>query len=242
MKYPNYESIQGLCDREIAELFKSGDAAERIWAAWTQGIRFGQSFSSTFSAYVDIEPNSGIRRHLITMLAGFWAEEIRTVPAESKDTLPNHPCKKLLEALAQFDPHERVRATAWKYLIQLQALKPTDCEVGLLDDSRIVRRTILQSITPKHFDRPEEQLCSFLQDSDPGVRSAAVQVWTTCQPSDCWFSESFIKYFESETHRPLKRRLTVLCRIAHREDLLEDSLQSELPAVVRSQFLPMVRN
>ena len=242
MKYSSYESIQGLCDREIADLFKCGDAAERIWAAWTQGIRFGQSFSPTFSAYVDIEPNSGIRRHLIVMLAGFWAQEMRTASHDSNDVRSNHPCQKLLEALAKFDPHERVRATAWKYLIRLQSLILDQCEDGLSDDASVVRKTIIESINPVSFDLPEKQLGHFLQDSDPAVRTAAVEAWTTCQPPDRWFSEFFVQYVAKETHRPLKRRLTVLCRIAHREDLLEDSLQSELPSVVRSQYLPMVRN
>ena|GEM_PF-4172692 len=242
MRYSSYESIQGLCDQEIADLFRDGDSAERIWAAWTQGIRFGQSFSPTFLAYVDIEPNSGIRRHLIVMLAGFWAKEMSAFTHDSKDIRSNHPCKRLLEALAKFDPHERVRATAWQHLIRVQSLMPEQCEDGLLDHSSVVRKTIIESITPARFDLPEKQLMPLFQDSDPAVRNAVIEAWTACQPPDRWFSKAFVRYASTETHRPIKRRLAVLCRIAHREDLLEDSLQSKLPAVVRSQFLPMVRN
>lgn len=241
MKYPSYESLQGLSDEGVAALATQGDAAERIWAAWTQGIRFGQAYSKTFTAYVDTEPNSGIRRHLIVMLAGFWAEEMAADTTSANAEQPSHSCKKLLDALARIDPHERVRATAWKHLIHLQDLTPNECADGFSDPSQVVRKTILETIAPERFTRPEEQLIPFLRDSDASVRQAALDVWTRCQSVDHWFSMSFIKYLESETYRPLKRRLAVLCRIAHREDILEDQLQFEGPAFVRSHFLPMVR-
>ena len=237
MRYESFKALGGLMDDELARLSKLGDPAERVWAAWTRGLRMGARFSGDALARLDTEPNSGIRRHLIVMLAGFWAEMQGASADRRVDT---ETIKSMIEAMATFDPDDRVRATAWMNLIRVQHLSLTQAEQGLQDESTVVRLLILDSYAGAWPPEQVYRLDIFFADPDVRVRRAALERWIECQPADQWFVGPVLALLRHERKRGLQRRLHELCRIARREDLIPaEHLESSFPRA-RSAYLPLL--
>lgn len=94
-----YEQVASLEDESLRTLLRAGEPIERVWAAWTLGLRLGIQFAKELGAPNRTEPNPGVRRHVAVVLAG----------AAQRDALV---------ALALGDPDEDVRATAAQLILQ----------------------------------------------------------------------------------------------------------------------------
>ena len=235
MRYDSFETVHQLSSEQLQTLAKTGDAAERVWAAWSQGLRIGARFSPSALATLDSEPNAGIRRHLIIMLAGFWAE---TNCEQSIETVDRAAVRSILEAMAEFDPDDRVRATAWMNLIQVRELSVTQVQKALDDDSVAVRLVVLNSYKDRWPHLQTSRLAPFFSDSDSRIRRAAIERWIEARPKEDWFTPEFTRLLVQEKSKSIRNRLHVLCRIALREDLIPpEQLEASFP-LPRSIYLP----
>jgi hypothetical protein len=95
--FPNFEAVQVLTVPQLEGLLQSGDGPERVWAAWSLGLRLVGSAVPVLAAAVDQTPDAGVRATLAVMLAGHGRRDILTV-------------------LATDDPDADVRASACLHL------------------------------------------------------------------------------------------------------------------------------
>jgi hypothetical protein len=103
--FASFAEVDRLDADELNALLVEGEPPERVWAAWALGLRHHEGFARELRATAAEEPEPGVRRHLIVILAG---------AGESRSLL----------TLAAHDPDERVRATALQYLARLA--RPND--------------------------------------------------------------------------------------------------------------------
>jgi HEAT repeat protein len=111
VRYKSFGEVQQLDSAALRALLVSGEPPERVWAAWTLGLQRDQTFERELRVTATEEPDAGVRRHLVVVLAG--AGEARSVLT-----------------MAVYDPDERVRATALQYVARLAA--PADPEANEL--------------------------------------------------------------------------------------------------------------
>ena len=107
--FATFADVDRLDAAELQALLLDGEPPERVWAAWALGLRHDVAFAHDLRASAAEEPDPGVRRHLIVILAGAGEE-------------------RSLLTLAIHDPDERVRATALQYLARLAG--PDDAEVN----------------------------------------------------------------------------------------------------------------
>ena len=129
MAFDSYDDVAGLSIDALRALSKTGDPRDRVLAGWALGLTLGAGYSREAVGRADTEPSAGARRHLIVMLAG-WGEV------------------GILEALAEFDPDERVRATACRYLLRIGACVDKVTARRTSDPSPWVRAAIASEIAP----------------------------------------------------------------------------------------------
>lgn len=98
--YASFEEVSGLSQIEALELLETGDQTERVWAAWTLGMRLAGESRADLSERLDGEPTRGVRQHLAVVLAGLGATET-------------------LAAIATTDPSLEVRVTAGQLCTRL---------------------------------------------------------------------------------------------------------------------------
>ena len=238
MNFESFIDVSTLSEAELKTLSKHGDVVERVWAAWTHGLRLGADFAKDALARLDTESHPGIRRHLIVMLAGFLGE-LRA--QHQADQVTINTLQSIIEAMARFDPDERVRATAWQNLISVENRGVGDIIQGLEDPSPLVRLYILNCYENRWPTNQLERLQKLFGDEDVRLRTAAVARWIECQLPENWFSRPLINLLSQESNRSLRRRLHVLCRIAHRDDLISQDQDIPIARFARSSFLPMLR-
>ena len=99
MSYQNYAEVKQLNPKILSKLLATGDAQERIWAAWETGIRLGKEALPSISIQAGEAPDPGTRRHMIVVLAGLGQHSV-------------------LKTLAFNDPNETVRGTSIQYIIK----------------------------------------------------------------------------------------------------------------------------
>jgi len=105
--YASFGDVARLDADALRALLVGGEAPERVWAAWALGVRHDRTFERELRATAAEEPDAGVRRHLLVVLAG--AGEATSVMT-----------------LAMHDPDERVRATALQYVARLAPPKHAD--------------------------------------------------------------------------------------------------------------------
>lgn len=71
MVHDSLESVNVLDDASLRRLWVEGDAQERVWANWVLGMRLGSAGAELFEARYAEEPDLGVKRHLLVVLAGF---------------------------------------------------------------------------------------------------------------------------------------------------------------------------
>ena len=110
-RFASFAEVDRLDPESLKALLVGGEPPERVWAAWALGLRHDEAFARELRATAAEEPDAGVRRHLIVILAG---------AGQSRSVL----------TLAAHDPDERVRATALQYVARLA--RPADEEANEL--------------------------------------------------------------------------------------------------------------
>jgi hypothetical protein len=137
-RYDAFREVMDLSTEQASQLLLAGDPVERLWAAWTLGLRRGVAAAGELARALEGEPSPGTRHQIVIMLAG-----LRHVEA--------------LRALAHAEPSPDIRAAACQYLARL--VEPSDLVTYDLlmnrmanDEARQVRASILHALRD---DAPE---------------------------------------------------------------------------------------
>jgi hypothetical protein len=143
------------------QLLVTGAPIERLWSAWALGLATQRGAADRVEAATFAEPNPGLRRHFVVVLAGMSR------------------CHAL-EALALHDPAPLVRATALQYLTRLAPAMPAlwgliaarlDAEPGA--DGR---RAILETAPAEPVPALREPALARLADDADDVRAEAMDL------------------------------------------------------------------
>jgi hypothetical protein len=156
----SFKDASALNLQGLRAILGEGDAQERVWAAWALGLSLGKMFGGEAADRSTREPDPGVRRHLIVVLAGLGE-------------------RSAVWALAAGDPDPYVRATAHRYAFQLSGPIASDNAVGAIvsaamsDSSEIVREECLRLLENRWPHDRRGDLRGFLGDSALGVRQVA---------------------------------------------------------------------
>ncbi|MDH3475600.1 MAG: HEAT repeat domain-containing protein [Rhodospirillales bacterium] len=158
--YASFETVAQLDSSNLRKLLLSGDAQDRVWAAWALALRVGEQASGALRHAARASPAAGVRRHLIVALAGLGEREI-------------------LRAFAAEDPSELVRATACQYVMRTRGDQDRETAEFLLnrllsEPSATVRARILQEATTTVPPASKEQLVGLASDDSVEVRRLAL--------------------------------------------------------------------
>jgi hypothetical protein len=161
-----YTTFTDITRLEVAaqrSLLQSGEAVERVWAAWALGLELGAQIAPDLAASLQDAPEPGLRRHLIVMLAGLGEKDI-------------------LFQFAQADPDAYVRATACQYVIRTCDASDSDVQSFLLgrlfhDESGVVRWAILRFAQPNLPSLKLQHLAELVGDPDSNVRDLAASLF-----------------------------------------------------------------
>lgn len=150
------------------ELLYRGDAQERVWAAWSLGLALGSRALASLVYTVRNDPDPGVRRHVVVMMAGFGRRDV-------------------LDQIATEESDDRVRAVAWAQLATLAMPK----DVALYDRlgwclHREVPRVRVAVVMRLRNDAPvfvKDCLLRLASDSHSDVRAAVIaksaMFWST---------------------------------------------------------------
>ena len=74
-RYTDYREVARLSQDAVVALSRTGDAQERVWAAWALGVRGGQEHRATLRESFVHDPDEGVRRHVLIVLVGLGEQE-----------------------------------------------------------------------------------------------------------------------------------------------------------------------
>jgi len=139
----------------------------RVWAAWALAVRLGAGARSELTGPAAGDPDSGVRRHLIVVLAGLGERSV-------------------LVTLAVSDPDVYVRASACR---ALASVWPDTSGAFLLDRLRRdeavdVRRTIVEDLRWPFSDTTAALISCGLADGALEVRTAVIERVLTVAPNE----------------------------------------------------------
>lgn len=152
--------IARLPPERLRQLISSTVPTERIFAAWALGLTQQNSAAPYLTGAMDREPDAGVRRHLIVVLAGLGERDAVCV-------------------LAEYDPDEHVRATAVRQLLRLA--RPQDADLHALlvrcvqRDKPTVCIACIEEVKP---DSPQQLLDAIeplIVHPDAAVRAAVIE-------------------------------------------------------------------
>ena len=147
-KYDSFEEIKKLSTEALESLLAKGDATERVYATWALALKKGTIENSDILTLCDGEPNAGVRRHLIIILAGSGQ-------------------LKSLYNLAENDPDPEVRADALQYLIRAgekdEALANYLRNYMEHDSTPLIIMRILNETAQNFFPLSLEEILSFME-------------------------------------------------------------------------------
>lgn len=156
MAYADLADVQRAPTADVLRLLRLGEPQERVWAAWTLGLR--DQGGAWLVERARLDPTPGVRRHLAVMMAGFGRRDDLWRVAE--------------------DPHLRVRATALHWLCRLS--RPSDVVawdrlMPRLDwEPPAVRAAILRGLPEQLPPDVDTRWPAALDDPYAEVRSAAL--------------------------------------------------------------------
>jgi hypothetical protein len=156
-----FADVSQLPDAVLRELLDDASSIRRLWAVWALGLRAGRSFAPEVSARIDREPDAGLRRHMAVLLAGD---------------------RVALEVLAESDPDERVRSTAYGLLLRTAGPHTLDSVaehllmVARRDPSACVRAECLRALTTRPTGRSVKEIAPCLDDAELTVREVAADL------------------------------------------------------------------
>lgn len=189
--YSLYHQVERLPEDQLAALLREGDATERVWAAWALGMRLSDQVGGTVQSAMSREPNPGVRRLFIIILAGAGRRDV-------------------LGALAEGDPSGAVRATALQYLARLTSPKDDTAVSFLLQRLRTepcveARLRLLENLPPDSCPCFRPDVVSLLTSDSLEIRCAVVDrllAW-----ADGRLPEELAAWIPSEPDLDLRNRL-----------------------------------
>jgi hypothetical protein len=161
-QFPDYDSVAALPVSETERLLTSGDGPERVWAAWSLGMRLGASATPILASAAKTAPDPGVRARLVVVLAGHGQREALTV-------------------LATDDPDDEVRAAACRHLAGT-SLPHLSWVRDLLEDrlakdrAAAVQAVLLDLVINGLLSIGTAQLAEFLQHDAARVRERAARI------------------------------------------------------------------
>jgi hypothetical protein len=197
LAYRNYEEIAQLNTPEQRHILQTGDAVERVWAAWALGMTLGAQTLPQLLLSLDKSPDPGTRRHLLVVLAGLGEQEV-------------------LRVLAEGDPDPYVRATACQYLIRTGDLTNTLLgsflrERLLIEPCSVVKQDLLADLPGGFAILAPEDLARLVDDDGLEVRQLAIERLLTDLPHDQLFPGPLEDRIPREQNQALRRLLLETC-------------------------------
>jgi hypothetical protein len=153
----SFEATRQLDDRTLRSLLATGESVDRVWAAWALALRIGSAMPDIV-AHVVGEPNPGVRRALLAVLAGHGEVDI-------------------LVALARRDPDADVRGHAMQFVTRLASggAIPTSVVTDAYTEAPpAIRRDILVSISDGAPPGLRQLIDDALATGEPGGFEAAI--------------------------------------------------------------------
>jgi len=192
-RFHGFADVVRLPAEGVTRLLRHGEPQERVWAAWTLGLRLGADAAPLVSQSLSSDPSAGARRHFLVVLAGAGAVEA-------------------VRALADADPDEEVRATGLQYLARLTS--PTDADLQAVlasrladepsTDARIVLLQYLRDDAAPEVRRAAESLAGA---APLALRTAVAKRLLEWRRPAERFPLALVARAPLETDAPLRRRL-----------------------------------
>ena len=158
MPFQSFDEVRQLDEEALHDLLRTGDAIERLWAAWSLALGLGDAAPGSLD--VDAQPHPGVRAHLVVLLASFGRTDA-------------------LYTLAERDADAGVRAAACQYLIQIAGTEWVDAYRFL--GERLLREPepepvarILRYLPPSWPTLDRGILIHLAAHGDAAVRAAAI--------------------------------------------------------------------
>lgn len=206
MTFENFSQVTNLSVSDLRELLGTGEEVERLWAAWVLAMKLGAESVPELTSAATTSPSSGVRRHLIVILAGYGELEI-------------------LKTFANCDPDPRVRATACLHLLQTRPIKDRTLDEFLLsvlleDTDRTVRAVLLSNAVAHNFTVPIDDLIELASDPAMEVRAAALNVLKRRYSAKEVVNAGLIDKINEETDQNLILQIAGICADADCGDRL----------------------
>jgi hypothetical protein len=155
----DFADIAQLDTGTLRSVLETGEAPERVRAAWALALRLGGAIRSELVQDSLTEPHAGVRRHLVVVLAGYQERAV-------------------LATLARQDPEAEVRAAACQYLAMLGRPEDTASwrvlhEQLETDASDEVRRACIAFLPPHTPAGLRSAVAARVGDDSLDVRRAA---------------------------------------------------------------------
>lgn len=197
MQFKSFGDVAKLGQSTLRELLASGDAAERIWAAWAYAMRRGGDSVSELVKVAKEGPTPGLRRHLVVVLAGFREREC-------------------IRAFADSDPNPQVRATACLFLLQTFLRDDAETSAFLVsilrnDSAPAVRLVVLTNSKANGLEIPPNLLVELAADPDAEIRKEALNVIAEHSLEEEAVECGIADLLKSETVPELMRKIAAIC-------------------------------
>lgn len=196
MRYADHGEVRRQPSTEVRRLLVDGDPRERIWAAWTLGVRDPNAHRE-LAERACVDPTPGVRRHLAVMMAGFrQADALWTLAHDS-------------------DP--RVRATALHWLTRLA--RPHDLSTWdrimprYGHDVPIVRAAIIDGLPVDLPPTVDDAWPAALTDPALEVRQAAVNRIQAVGPAQDRCADQLRDVLAIEPNRGLRAQIRRLLKV-----------------------------
>lgn len=154
-RFVELEQVVRLSSEQARTLLVEGDPQERVWASWTLAARESEAFARELEDVFEREPDPGVRRHFLVVLASLGRRAVVTRTAAR-------------------DADVDVRATATRCLARLTEPEHASGYDVLLSRAIDIAWQVRQAVADAtRHDAPAavlERLAGLLFDPDPEVR------------------------------------------------------------------------
>jgi hypothetical protein len=172
MAHDHFNEVYELDIETQHKLLEGGTPVEKLWAAWSLGLKSDETLHSQLLMEIREDPAPGLRSKFAIMLAGMGERSI-------------------LEVLAAYDMDEFVRETACRYLLQAfdhdQQLQDFMVDRLFTDEAPLVRKLILLNAINDFPGLDRDHIEQLLVDKDDEIQAIAFDL--VSQYDYGWVSE-----------------------------------------------------
>lgn len=158
--HSKYEAVAALGATPQRELLASGDATERLWAAWAICTQLGVDALPLVRGLAFDGASEGLRQQILVVVAGLGEREV-------------------LKAIAEADPSVKVRATAVRYYLRTAGAAADEAIEFVTPLLQSAAPDIVLAILGEHdggrVSIPEPVLVALLRSHEFDVRAGAAQ-------------------------------------------------------------------